>query len=80
MIVRRLQAEVIRHISSFPVVVLLGPRQCGKSTLAGMIISNNPNSWIYLDLERPSDLRKLDDSEHFLNQRRINRSALMKFN
>ncbi|MDA3958278.1 ATP-binding protein [Oceanispirochaeta sp.] len=65
MIERRLQAEVNRHIHSFPVVALSGPRQCGKSTLAKMIISHNPESWIYLDLERPSDLRKLDDPELF---------------
>lgn len=53
-------------MQNFPVVALVGPRQCGKSTSAKELLRNSPNS-IYLDLERPSDLAKLDDAEWFLS-------------
>lgn len=49
-----------------PAVAILGPRQCGKSTLAKSIIANIKNS-IYLDLERPSDVNKLRAPEAFLS-------------
>ncbi len=50
-----------------PAVALLGPRQCGKSTLARMLISqwSDPPP-VYLDLERPTDRAKLTDPEAFL--------------
>ncbi|MBE0655032.1 MAG: ATP-binding protein, partial [Bacteroidales bacterium] len=44
----------------------IGPRQCGKSTLAKTIIKDI-SEVIYLDLERPSDLRKLEDAEWFFS-------------
>ncbi|PWN05447.1 ATP-binding protein [Rhodohalobacter mucosus] len=48
-----------------PVTALLGPRQCGKSTLVKNL-TRSRDDVIYLDLERPSDLQKLDDAEWFL--------------
>lgn len=50
-----------------PVVAMVGPRQCGKSTLAKEVIQNWPHS-LYLDLELPSDLRKLEEPEWFLRE------------
>lgn len=47
-------------------MAVLGPRQCGKSTLAKHVIESHPQS-IYLDLERPSDARKLADPELFFD-------------
>lgn len=44
---------------------ILGPRQCGKSTLAKKLLDEWEHS-LYLDLERPSDLDKLRDPEYFL--------------
>ena len=41
------------------VVALLGPRQCGKATLARELLP--PDSTNYFDLEDPSDLRRLAD-------------------
>ena len=58
--------SILTALKNSPVVSILGPRQCGKSTLAKMILENIPN-YSYLDLERPSDLRKLDDAEWFLS-------------
>lgn len=62
---RELTQTILERVNQFPVVAILGPRQCGKSTLAKKIISHLAAS-AYLDLERPSDLRKLTDPEAFL--------------
>jgi len=40
-----------------PVAALLGPRQCGKTTLAKMIAERKPCT--YFDLENPVDVRRL---------------------
>jgi hypothetical protein len=40
-----------------PIAALLGPRQCGKTTLARMISEREPCT--YFDLENPVDLRRL---------------------
>ena len=40
-----------------PAVALLGPRQCGKTTLARMLSSGIPGE--YFDLENPADLSRL---------------------
>lgn len=61
---RLLENEVLESIGSNPVTAILGPRQCGKSTLAKKLLKSYPNS-LYLDLERPSDLEKLNDAEWF---------------
>jgi uncharacterized protein len=42
-----------------PVVVLSGPRQCGKTTLARQLLS--PDSVNYFDLEDPPSLARLDE-------------------
>jgi predicted AAA+ superfamily ATPase len=61
---RSVEPLVLKDLHYFPVVAILGPRQCGKSTLAKMLKDKIGPS-IYLDLESPSDLRKLDDPELF---------------
>lgn len=63
---RRISAEILRSLQNNPVVALLGPRQSGKSTLAKHLLTDFAEH-IYLDLERPSDLHKLDDAEWFLS-------------
>lgn len=62
---RRIENVVLQALSNNPVVALIGPRQCGKSTLVKELISNRKA--LYLDLERPSDLKKLDDAEWFFS-------------
>ncbi len=64
---RNILREVLESLRDYPVVAILGPRQVGKSTLAKKIIQKKTNS-LYLDLERPSDLRKLDNAEYFFSQ------------
>ena len=51
---RIIEGAVIEAIENFPVTAIIGPRQCGKSTLAKQIISNVSSDILYLDLERPS--------------------------
>lgn len=58
---------VIERLRTNPAVALLGARQVGKSTLAAMLIKEFPGA-LYLDLERPSDLNKLNDPEAFFSQ------------
>ena len=50
-----------RLFREFPVVAILGPRQIGKTTLAGQFAATTSGPVHTFDLERPSDLRKLDD-------------------
>jgi uncharacterized protein len=53
-------------LSQSPVVALLGSRQVGKTTLArGLELGKTSHC---LDLERPSDLAKLADSELYLGR------------
>ncbi|MBA3059956.1 MAG: ATP-binding protein [Gammaproteobacteria bacterium] len=51
-------------LNQFPAVVLLGPRQAGKTTLA-IAEQKRRGSAYYLDLELPSAQRQLDDPETF---------------
>ena len=48
--------ELQRKLSNFPIVAIIGARQCGKTTFA----RNELSDWSYLDLERPSDRRPLE--------------------
>jgi predicted AAA+ superfamily ATPase len=59
-------ATLQRKLEENPVVALIGPRQCGKSTLAKRIVEPLPVA-VHLDLERPSDLRRLDDPEAYFD-------------
>ena len=62
---RAIEPEVLSALRRAPVVAILGPRQCGKSTLARRIVDRGRNG-LYLDLERPSERRRLSDPELFL--------------
>lgn len=66
---RFLEPGVSKSIQSFPVTAVTGPRQCGKSTLVKHMLDTYPES-IYLDLEKPSDMRKLDDAEWFFTSQK----------
>jgi predicted AAA+ superfamily ATPase len=58
--------RILEYMKIFPAVALLGPRQCGKSTLAQHIGKSIPG-FIYLDLENPSDLKRIDDLQLFFD-------------
>jgi len=62
---RNAQHHLADLLAQFPAVVLLGPRQAGKTTLA-LAESERRGNGLYLDLELPSAQRQLDDAEAFL--------------
>lgn len=66
---RIIAADVRQGLKHYPVTAIVGPRQCGKSTLIRHLVTYD-RPVVYLDLERPSDLRKLDDPEWFLKNQR----------
>lgn len=69
MIQRLLEDKLIQGLKSMPVVVILGPRQAGKTTLALELAKSALDKPIhYLDLELDSDLAKLDDAEGYLRR------------
>lgn len=69
LIQRFIEVEISQSLQNNPAVAILGPRQCGKTTLARMIMNKFPDV-VYLDLEKPSDLAKLTDSEAFFTLNR----------
>lgn len=54
------QVALRRLLRTFPAVALLGPRQCGKSTLARTMLAATTGQRTLFDLERASDLARLD--------------------
>lgn len=50
--------EIKTLLSQFPVTALIGPRQCGKTTLARKFAANH-----YFDLENPRDLAALQNPQ-----------------
>lgn len=65
MIQRKITGELLRLLKFFPAVGIIGPRQCGKTTLAKLIIERIPKDCIYLDMESYSDIAKLEEPELF---------------
>ena len=64
MLNRELQALIERRLRQTPAVVMLGPRQVGKTTLAAAIAALHPGAML-LDLERASDRAALQQPELF---------------
>jgi hypothetical protein len=68
MINRSIESELLAALARFPAVALIGPRQVGKTTLARKIAAERPDT-LYLDLERPSDLARVQEPELLLAPR-----------
>lgn len=65
---RMIEDKLNRKLKSTPAIAILGPRQCGKTTLAKRMISDIPS--VYLDLQRLSDLNKINEPELFFERHR----------
>jgi predicted AAA+ superfamily ATPase len=52
------RATLTKLMSVFPVTAILGPRQCGKTTLARKLTADS-----YFDLENPQDLARLEQPQ-----------------
>ena len=61
---RELTQDIICRLRQNPAVVIFGPRQVGKTTLAHQIAKGQPS--VYLDLENPEDFQKLQEPAHYL--------------
>lgn len=72
MIPRRLEVTIRDALKRSPAVVLIGPRQVGKTTLAIRLSQTCPS--VYLDLEDRLDLQKIRDIAAFHAE---NRSKLI---
>lgn len=70
MIKRNLEPILRTRLAAMAGVVLLGPRQIGKTTLARQLAENWPGGAVYLDLERPGDRRRLDDADTYVRAQR----------
>ena len=66
---RLLLAAINERLDFSPGVVLLGPRQVGKTTLASLVANQHPNA-IRLDLQLQSDRAKLLNADVFLQNHR----------
>ena len=60
--------DLSKAVKRSPIVSLLGPRQCGKTTLAQLFSESKPSS--YFDLESQPDLRRLQTPELILGSLR----------
>lgn len=65
MIPRRIESQVVALLSRTPAVVLTGPRQAGKTTLALQLAKGREA--VYLDLESETDRAKLAEPELYLS-------------
>ena len=61
---RKIEDTIKQYLKIFPVVAVLGPRQCGKSTLVKKL-SQNWEASLFLDLQNDTDLSKLDQPSFF---------------
>jgi len=65
MINRRILTELIELLEFFPAVGIVGPRQCGKTTLAKEIRKQVKKETLFIDLESHADIIKLTEPEQF---------------
>jgi uncharacterized protein len=61
---RQLLENLKKYLSIFPALAILGPRQCGKSTLVKSLVQNF-DGILFLDMQKESDLNKLSEPELF---------------
>jgi len=60
MIIRKAEDRIKKLARQFPAVLIIGPRQCGKTTLAKHLVHGR-----YFDLEKPSDAQVFGDDIEF---------------
>ncbi|WP_293784085.1 ATP-binding protein [uncultured Pedobacter sp.] len=62
LIIRNLATQLRNRLKKSPAIAILGPRQVGKTTLA----KDLSHDYVYLDMENPRDVAKLQDAYTFL--------------
>ena len=65
---RSIYVKVKSYCEIFPVVAIVGPRQSGKTTFVKDFALHLKKTTLYLDLENPTDLDKLENPHLFFSQ------------
>jgi len=65
---RKAESALLKALGRAPAVAILGPRQCGKSTLAQEFLTGRDS--VILDLQDRADLNKLAEPELFFDRHR----------
>jgi len=65
---RNIYGKVKSYCEIFPVVTIIGPRQSGKTTFVKDFALQLKKATVYLDLENPTDLDKLENPYLFFSQ------------
>ena len=68
LIKRKIEDQVLSILKWSPSVVLLGPRQIGKTTLANIIRKELKKPSIYIDLEDPDEITKISFNKLFFDE------------
>jgi len=59
---RTYEIELLKkRLKDYPIVAVLGPRQCGKTTLSRQFSSKWPADVIFFDMENPRDEQRLEN-------------------
>lgn len=64
---RYAESEILRLITTNPAVVVVGPRQVGKTALVKHLFAQLPRQVAYFDLENPDDYNQLNNPSLHLN-------------
>jgi len=71
-IIRIAEKALAKALARAPVTAILGPRQCGKSTLAREFLRKSGDSAVYLDLQNRSHRNMLTEPELFFEEHQDN--------
>ena len=70
MVSRKLLSELKYSLRNFQVTGIIGPRQCGKTTMSKMVMQICDKPVIYLDMENKADESKIEDAGLFFKDNR----------
>jgi len=68
-LLRNLSLFLKKSLDEVPIIAILGPRQCGKTTLVSML-EDELQGILHLDLENADDARAMDDAPAFFKLHR----------
>jgi uncharacterized protein len=73
---RELENKIKEYKNIFPVIAIIGPRQCGKSSLVRYIHNSIPDS-VFLDLENDQDLNKISHDPALFFEQNSNKTIFL---
>jgi predicted AAA+ superfamily ATPase len=63
---RKMLESIGKSLKDMPITAILGPRQCGKTTIVKMMAKKR-NNFLLLDMENPADTKALQDPAAFFD-------------